>query len=290
MTTLKRWTPGDPLTAERLNEGISESVRPRRDISLGNGSSLVNETLGNQSATNRFQPMKLVVAVTDFVVSETPTDIAAWADDIPSGLVKEVRLNRRSGTHGKDDAEKSFLAYDPVGGLVNAFCDLGSASASASASNSTSNSGSLSASVVTSSSKSECDVFYVFFNQDSKRWEVVSSGAEGSVRDIRFEIADANPDNLTALVTILSWDSGFTIRDVPGQFGLPGLELNVVEVCDPSGCYLNEPAEELFARQGRARYTQGTAEGVCRQGSAPFDPVWEVYALCCQNPSCDVIF
>ena len=170
MTTPKRWTPGDPLTAERLNDAISESVRPRRDISLGNGSSLVNETLGNQSATGRFQQIKLVVAVTDFAISETPTDIAGHADDVPSGLVKEVRLNRRSGTHGDDVSEKPFLAYDPVSALDGMTC------AGLSDSSSGSSSGSSSESASSSSSKLVCDVFHVIFNQSSKRWEVLTSG------------------------------------------------------------------------------------------------------------------
>lgn len=174
MTTPKRWTPGDPLTAERLNDAISEAVRPRRDISLGNGSSLVNETLGNQSATGRFQQIKLVVAITDFAISETPTDIAGHADDVPSGLVKEVRLNRRSSTHGEDSAEKPFIAYDPVSVLGGTLCE-GSDSTSSSVSVSSSES------AVTSSSKVVCDVFHVAFNSDSKRWEVIAGG-EGGVQ------------------------------------------------------------------------------------------------------------
>ncbi len=173
MTQPKRWTPGDPLTAERLNQVISESVRPRRDISLGNGSSLVNETMGNQSATGRFQQIKLVVAITDFAISETPTDIAAHADDVPSGFVKEVRLNRRSGTHGEDSAEKPFIAYDPVSALDGAICNPLSDSSSASGSISSSESG------AASTSKSICDVFYVIYNTSSKRWEVLAGGGGG---------------------------------------------------------------------------------------------------------------
>jgi hypothetical protein len=170
MTQPKRWTPGDPLTAERLNQVISESVRPRRDISLGNGSSMVNETMGNQSATARHQQIKLVVAVTDFAISETPTDIAAHADDVPSGFVKEVRLNRRSGTHGEDTAERPFLAYDPVSALDGFTCSASSDSTSSSASASSS------ASVTSVASKSVCDVFYVMYNASSKRWEVLIGG------------------------------------------------------------------------------------------------------------------
>jgi hypothetical protein len=175
MTQPKRWTPGDPLTAERLNQVISESVRPRRDISLGNGSSLVNETMGNQSATGRFQQIKLVVAVSDFAISETPTDIAAHADDVPSGYVKEVRLNRRSGTHSQDSAEKPFLAYDPVSELDGTICTASSDSASGS----DSGSASTSESGTTSTSKMMCDVFYVIYNLSSKRWEVLAGGGGG---------------------------------------------------------------------------------------------------------------
>lgn len=174
MTTPRRWTPSDPITAERLNTSQAEASRPRRDIVLGNGSSMVNEQLGNQSANMRAPLVKLVVALQDFAIPETPTDVPGMVDDVPSGLVREVRLDRKSSTHTNSESERSFIAYDVTGGLTGAICDT-SASASASASGS----GSASVSSAMPGSRLTCDVFYVMFNLDSKRWEVLNGVGGG---------------------------------------------------------------------------------------------------------------
>jgi hypothetical protein len=171
MTIPKRWTPSDPITAERLNVSQAEASRPRRDIVLGNGSSMVNEQLGNQSANMRAPLVKLVVALEDFAIPETPTDVPGMVDDVPSGLVREVRLDRKSSTHANSESERSFLAYDVTGGLSGEICpESGSASVSASTS----------ASGAIADSRMQCDVFYVMFNLDSKRWEVLN-GAGGGI-------------------------------------------------------------------------------------------------------------
>lgn len=172
MTTPKKWTPSDPITAERLNTAQAEASRARRDISLGNGSSMVNEQMGNQSANMRAPLIKLVVAIQDFVIPETPTDVPGQIDDVPSGPVREVRLNRKTSVHADSEANRIFTAYDATGGLTGNICD-----------GSNSNSGSVSASGSTSGpefdSKLQCDVFYVMYNLDSKRWEVLNGVGSG---------------------------------------------------------------------------------------------------------------
>jgi hypothetical protein len=289
MTTPSRWTRGEPLTASRLNDMRGESVRPRRDISIGNGSSLVNETLGNQSANMRRPFIKCVTAVEDFEIQAYPTDLNGVFDDVPSGLVSEVRLSRSTGIHGIDTASP-FRAWDVLGGLNGVFCT----DASDSASGSTSSSASASVSDETSlTTKVACDVFYVIYNEDSKRWEVLSGTGSGGVREIRFLIVTAFPESLKVYGQILSWDYGYSISDVPARFGFGSdgpTSLNVVEICDPAGCFFNEPEEELMGRQGSAKYTQGVRDDICRVGSAPYQGVWEVHSLCCLNPSCDVTF
>jgi len=166
MAPPKRWTPNDPITAEQLNQAVFESVISRREVVLGNGLSLVNESLGNQTANMRRQMTKLVVATTDFLVSATTTDLNTGVlDDVPSGLVKEVRLNRKTGTHAEDNLSGDFRAWDPVSGLSAAFCALHSASDNAEV-----------------ATKSACDVFYVIYNEDSKRWEVLTTGASQNLR------------------------------------------------------------------------------------------------------------
>lgn len=168
----KQWKPGEPISAERLNDTNAEALRSRRDVNLGSGSSMVNEAMGNQSASPRHQAMKLVVAIEDFAIPETPTDISGVIDDVPSGMVKEIRLNRKSGRHDKDDTQRPFRAYDVTAGISGSFCSASSNSNSNS--NSQSQSGSESGS--TQSGKLDCDAFYVMFNQDSKRWEVMATG------------------------------------------------------------------------------------------------------------------
>jgi hypothetical protein len=169
----KQWKPGEPISAERLNSTNAEALRSRRDVNLGSGSSMVNEAMGNQSSSPRYQSIKMVVATEDFAIQEIPTDLSGVIDDVPSGLVKEVRLNRRSGVHSDDNTQRPFRAYDVAGGLNGELCG-GSNSASISSSTSTSES------AVSVDSKLHCDVFYVIFNQDSKRWEVLEGG--GSIQ------------------------------------------------------------------------------------------------------------
>ena len=180
MTTPRKWTPAEPITAERLNVSQAEASRSRRDIFLGDGSSMVNEQMGNQSANMRRPQIKLVVALEDFGIPETPTDIFGAVDDVPSGLVREVRLGRITSTHQDDVSSVKFLAYDPAGWLSGKVCAGGSDSASASASASASTSTSVSDPAAVST-KSECDVFHVVYNVDSKRWEALG-GAVGSLR------------------------------------------------------------------------------------------------------------
>ncbi len=164
----KQWKPGEPISAERLNDTNAEALRSRRDVNLGSGSSMVNEAMGNQSSSPRHQAMKLVVAIEDFAIPETPTDLSGVIDDVPSGMVKEIRLNRKSGRHDRDDTQRAFRAYDVTAGISGSFCSTSSDSTSQSQSGSESGSA--------QSGKLDCDAFYVMFNTDSKRWEVMATG------------------------------------------------------------------------------------------------------------------
>lgn len=159
MTIPTPWSPGDPLSASRLNLMVTESVKARTQVSYGNGSSLVNETLGNQSANMRRPMIKLVTATENFEIQPSSTDLVTVTDDVPSGMVKEVRLNRGTGIHAPDFYSAPFRAWDVMSGLTDAFCD--------SASNSDSTD-------PVANEIVECDVFYVIYNEDSKRWEVLS--------------------------------------------------------------------------------------------------------------------
>jgi hypothetical protein len=145
MTRPKQWIPGDPLTADRLNVEQAESMRSRRDIALTNGSSLVNESLGNQSVNMRKSFMRLAVAIEDFAIPDEKTDLAEALDDVPSGLCQWFRLNRKSGNHVEDTLSTPFTVYDVLGGLNDQV------------------------------QKVAGEFFYVVYNEDSKRWEILQS-------------------------------------------------------------------------------------------------------------------
>ena len=122
------------------------------------------------------------------------------------------------------------------------------------------------------------------------RWDdsrKVWTGGGATVTKIRFKIASSDPTTFTALADILAWDAGFGMNDVPYQIGTPELPINVVEVCDPAGCFLNEPPEDLFDRAGWAMLMDGPPGGFCRD-SYGGPPVWEVIQLCCRPYSCNV--
>ena len=124
------------------------------------------------------------------------------------------------------------------------------------------------------------------------RWDdsrKVWTGGGATVTKIRFKIASSDPTTFTALADILAWDAGFGMNDVPYQLGTPELPIRVVEVCDPAGCFLNEPPEDLFDRAGWAMLMDGppAAGGFCRD-SYGGPPVWEVIQLCCRPYSCNV--
>lgn len=115
------------------------------------------------------------------------------------------------------------------------------------------------------------------------------SSSGSGVTTIRFLVISSDPTTLTVLGEVKAWDAGYTLYDVPGDlnaaFGL-GPPLGVVEVCDPSGCYFDEPYDMLFGRMGWAKYTSSLTADSCRTGYPPFPPKWEVFSLCCAKPLC----
>jgi len=145
MTTPRNWIPGEPITAERLNVGQQESLRARRQIALGDGSSMVNEIMGNQAANLRKRLIRLAIAIEDFIPAGERTDLAEGVDDVPSGLCKWYRLDRKSGNHVEDTLSAPFLCYDVIGGLNNGVLRVRN------------------------------EIFYVIHNEDSKRFEILQS-------------------------------------------------------------------------------------------------------------------
>jgi hypothetical protein len=110
-------------------------------------------------------------------------------------------------------------------------------------------------------------------------------GSGGRVTSVRFKIVSSDPTTLSGLATILAWDYGFSKTAIPASI----LGNTVIEICDPMGCFLNEPNVDLTDRAGVAVYRESDVPDNCRTGYVPFPGVWEVTSLCCKLLSCDVV-
>lgn len=111
------------------------------------------------------------------------------------------------------------------------------------------------------------------------------TGTGGRVTSVRFKIVSSDPTTLSGLANIIAWDYGFSKTQIPATIA----GNTVIEICDPMGCFLNEPNVDLTDRAGVAVYRDADAIDNCRTGYAPFDGVWEVTSLCCKLLSCDVV-
>ena len=110
-------------------------------------------------------------------------------------------------------------------------------------------------------------------------------GGGGRITSVRFKIVSSDPTTLSGLAQIIAWDYGFAKTQIPATIA----GNTVIEICDPMGCFLNEPNVDLTDRAGVAVYRDADAIDNCRTGYAPFDGVWEVTSLCCKLLSCDVV-
>lgn len=141
--TPKRWTPGDPISAARLNEQIAEALRPRRSAVVGPGQSTVNDLFGNQASHPSRHGAMFCVATEDFTTSNT--DLYAATDQAPSGKCLLMRLNTNSGDYEQEVNRTPFRVWDPIAGYTG------------------------------TASKTEGDVFYAVWNADSQRLEVLGA-------------------------------------------------------------------------------------------------------------------
>ena len=188
----RTWKKGEPLSSVRLNDGNTEAARSRRQFTLGTGSSMVNETMGNQSSQSHETGTRLVVATEDFAIVNVPTDVYALNDPQYHGLCKMMRLNSGSATpnglYEQEIHSKEFRVWDPIALLAN------------------------------TPSKSMGDVFYSVYNKDSKRWEVLQGSSTGSLR-IWFEIISVECVSPTEMIlTVLpTYYTGGCTAPIPGE-------------------------------------------------------------------------
>lgn len=113
------------------------------------------------------------------------------------------------------------------------------------------------------------------------RWHILSESGT-TCHTVRFQIVSADPTTRTALGEVMARPVGCT--DVPESM----LGGTVIDICDPQGCFFNEPNEALTDRQGWARYMQPVTENICQPDLNYLVPQWEVFSLCCAIPDCDV--
>ena len=100
---------------------------------------------------------------------------------------------------------------------------------------------------------------------------------------IRFQIITADPLTRSALCLILARPVSCGINDIPDTV-LAGL---AVEVCDPGGCYFNEPNAKMVGRDGWAKYVLPIpSASICQVSQYYTTPEWEVFALCCAVDAC----
>jgi hypothetical protein len=118
--------------------------------------------------------------------------------------------------------------------------------------------------------------------------EIKPRGGRGSGKacgDVRFQILVADPLTRTALCVITARPYGCSWSDIPATI----FDMQAIEVCDPGGCFFNEPNAKMIGREGWAKYMQPIGGASWCQGKRPYygtQPEWEVYSLCCAVDSC----
>lgn len=219
MTFPREWIPGERITAERLNEAQRSAAVPRGSISLGNGASLVNEAMANQSSDMRKQALRLVIANENFQIPGISTDlIPAAIDQVPSGPCNMVRLNRATGNYQNETLTLPFRAYDVLAAMGS------------------------------SSYKTKGEIFYVGYNEDTKRWEVLGGG--GGSQRIRFIVKEVMCNGTETSVNVKATHyTGGCGATPPGTDAYTGF-ITVIDDCILS--YFT--ATSLIGKKGSATY------------------------------------
>lgn len=123
----------------------------------------------------------------------------------------------------------------------------------------------------------------------SSQWGLIRFGGGGagssSCTRVRFQVIVSDSLTRTALCAIVSRPYGCGINDIPGTV----IDGAAVEICDPAGCFFNDPNDLLQGREGWAEYMMpesGTT--FCQDGSYYLVPEWQVYSLCCATDTCNL--
>lgn len=126
---------------------------------------------------------------------------------------------------------------------------------------------------------------YVFCIKVNGEIRPQGGGGGASCVDVRFQVLVADSVTRTALCVIVSRPYGCGIADIPDTI----MDGTVIEVCDPAGCFFNDPNDELEGREGWAKYVTPIAGSTfCQDGSYEIVPEWQVYSLCCMTDRCNL--
>lgn len=142
----EKFKQGDLISSERLNEMIDYSHGPYSSVP-GNSDQIFGSRYAGGSGRRPKAEIRLLYATQDFTYRTTD---AGTTDDVPSGLCEEVSLNRGSNSYEFDTGSRPYYVHDPISEFN------------------------------LDSSITDGQVFAAYWNSDSKRWEVLKSGASGS--------------------------------------------------------------------------------------------------------------
>lgn len=106
-----------------------------------------------------------------------------------------------------------------------------------------------------------------------------------SCDEVRFQVLVADSLTRTALCAIVARPYGCSESDIPDTV-LDGL---AIEVCDPAGCFFNDPNDKLATREGWAKYMMPIPGSTfCQDGNYYLVPEWQVHSLCCETDTCNL--
>lgn len=114
------------------------------------------------------------------------------------------------------------------------------------------------------------------------RWYLDRQSSSSACNVIQFSVLQQDPSTRSVLAQVVGVPNGCTLADLPEVIGLE------VEICDPAGCFFNEPDPELFDRRGWAKYMLPLETSVCQPDENYLVPMWTVFALCPKPPECIV--
>ncbi len=116
----------------------------------------------------------------------------------------------------------------------------------------------------------------------SGRWHK-KGGKGGGGNLIRFRItASFFCGDCFVVARVISVPSGRTAASMPD---VDVDDNNSVLVYDKTGCFFNEPPEDLVNRLGYAEYMNHLEDGPCGD---TFGELWTVISLCCNEDQCGV--